>query len=79
MVFLQLPNHDYSSSVLFCFGYFGALVWVLVTLGDHSAETTAFWIMAFFPSLNKHRKLSLPFLPALVCHLVPGLAASVFA
>ena len=50
-----------------------------MTSGDHSVETMAFRIMAFPPSLNKHRKLSLPFLPTLICHLVPGLAASVFA
>lgn len=78
VVFLQFPNHDYLRVFwLLCFGHF----WALMTLGDHSAETATFWIRAFFPVLNKHRELFffLPFISTLICHLVPGLAASVFA
>lgn len=72
MVFLQLPNHDYLVVM------FWSLL-ALVTLGDHSVETATFWIMAFVPVLNKHQQIFLPFIPTLLCHLVPGLAASVFA
>lgn len=51
VVFLLLPKHDDSRAPwLFCFGHF----WASVTLGDHSVETVAFWIMVLFPSLNKH-------------------------
>lgn len=54
------------------------LGWAYVTRGCPSENTTAFWIMTFPPSLNKHRKLSLPLGPVLACHLVPGLATSAF-